>query len=106
MAVPIAFTSDHIETLFEIDIEYAEEASEVGIEMFRRAPSLNGSETFQVGCPDRLGIVRRVYVGCVGRPCEDPFGDWRSVHSAVSFELCRVHKRYLQTYHEPDRTAC
>ena len=24
MLVPIAFTSDHIETLFEIDIEYAE----------------------------------------------------------------------------------
>ena len=24
MTVPIAFTSDHVETLFEIDIEYAE----------------------------------------------------------------------------------
>jgi protoporphyrin/coproporphyrin ferrochelatase len=31
LAVPIAFTSDHIETLFEIDIEYAEEAHEHGI---------------------------------------------------------------------------
>jgi protoheme ferro-lyase len=31
MAVPIAFTSDHVETLFEIDIEYAEEAHEAGI---------------------------------------------------------------------------
>ena len=28
--MPIAFTSDHIETLFEIDIEYKEEAEEVG----------------------------------------------------------------------------
>jgi protoporphyrin/coproporphyrin ferrochelatase len=28
--VPIAFTSDHIETLFEIDMEYLEEAKEVG----------------------------------------------------------------------------
>jgi len=27
--VPIAFTSDHIETLFELDIEYAKEASQV-----------------------------------------------------------------------------
>lgn len=27
--VPIAFTSDHIETLYEIDLEYAEEAREV-----------------------------------------------------------------------------
>lgn len=41
MTVPIAFTSDHIETLFEIDIEYAEEAEKHGIEMFKRAPSLN-----------------------------------------------------------------
>ena len=42
LAVPIAFTSDHIETLFEIDIEYKEEAEEVGID-FRRSESLNGS---------------------------------------------------------------
>ncbi|OQR90955.1 ferrochelatase, mitochondrial precursor [Achlya hypogyna] len=41
MAVPVAFTSDHIETLFEIDIEYAEEAHEAGIEHFKRSPSLN-----------------------------------------------------------------
>ena len=42
LAVPIAFTSDHIETLFEIDIEYKEEAEELGID-FRRSESLNGS---------------------------------------------------------------
>lgn len=41
LTVPIAFTSDHIETLFEIDIEYAEEALEAGIEQFKRCPSLN-----------------------------------------------------------------
>lgn len=44
LTVPIAFTSDHIETLFEIDIEYAEEAAKVGIVQFERAPSLNGEE--------------------------------------------------------------
>jgi ferrochelatase len=27
--IPIAFTSDHIETLYELDIEYAKEAREV-----------------------------------------------------------------------------
>ena len=42
LAVPIAFTSDHVETLFEIDIEYKEEAEEVGID-FRRSESLNNS---------------------------------------------------------------
>lgn len=33
LAVPIAFTTDHVETLFEIDIEYAEEAREAGVEV-------------------------------------------------------------------------
>ena len=41
LAVPIAFTSDHIETLFEIDLEYAEAAAKAGITHWARAPSLN-----------------------------------------------------------------
>jgi ferrochelatase len=40
LIVPIAFTSDHVETLYEIDIEYKEEAEELGLHM-QRAPSLN-----------------------------------------------------------------
>ena len=47
LAVPIAFTSDHIETLHEIDIEYKELAEKSGIARFHRAPSLNGSLGFQ-----------------------------------------------------------
>jgi len=43
--VPIAFTSDHIETLYELDLEYAEEARKLGIEV-RRAESLNESPVF------------------------------------------------------------
>jgi protoheme ferro-lyase len=31
LLVPIAFTSDHIETLFELDLEYLEEAKEVSV---------------------------------------------------------------------------
>lgn len=41
LAVPIAFTSDHVETLYEIDLEYAAEAAKAGIRHWRRAPSLN-----------------------------------------------------------------
>lgn len=45
--VPIAFTSDHIETLFEIDQEVIHEANEAGADgRVRRAESLNGSPTF------------------------------------------------------------
>jgi len=43
--VPIAFTSDHIETLYEIDLEYAKEARELGMEV-HRAESLNDSPVF------------------------------------------------------------
>ncbi|KAF5321230.1 hypothetical protein D9619_001789 [Psilocybe cf. subviscida] len=43
--VPIAFTSDHIETLYELDLEYAKEAKEHGIEVYRAA-SLNESPVF------------------------------------------------------------
>ena len=45
--IPIAFTSDHIETLFEIDQEVIHEADKEGAEgRVRRAESLNGSPTF------------------------------------------------------------
>lgn len=33
--VPIAFTSDHIETLYELDLEYCKEAEEVSAVSFR-----------------------------------------------------------------------
>ncbi len=41
LVVPIAFTSDHIETLSELDIEYAELAHSLGMTGYRRAPALN-----------------------------------------------------------------
>ncbi len=51
--IPIAFTSDHIETLFEIDQEVIHEANELGADgRVRRAESLNGSQTFISGLAD------------------------------------------------------
>jgi protoporphyrin/coproporphyrin ferrochelatase len=41
LVIPIAFTSDHIETLSEIDIEMKRVADEHGILEFHRSPSLN-----------------------------------------------------------------
>lgn len=46
LVVGISFTSDHIETLAEIDIEYAELAAKAGISKFRRAPSFNDDPLF------------------------------------------------------------
>ena len=43
--VPISFVSDHIETLYEIDIEYKELADKLGIKL-RRCKALNTSKQF------------------------------------------------------------
>ncbi|KAI8904372.1 hypothetical protein EDD86DRAFT_78396 [Gorgonomyces haynaldii] len=45
LIVPIAFVSDHIETLFELDLEYGELAQEKGIG-FKRVESLNADPVF------------------------------------------------------------
>ena len=46
LMVPLSFVSDHIETLYEVDIQYGEEAKALGITEFRRSPSLNSSPRF------------------------------------------------------------
>lgn len=45
VAVPIAFVSDHIETLYEIDMLFGDEARALGLRM-RRAAALNGEPLF------------------------------------------------------------
>jgi ferrochelatase len=45
LAVPISFVSDHIETLYEIDILFGDEAKKLGLN-FKRAPSLNAEPKF------------------------------------------------------------
>lgn len=46
LVVPVSFVSDHIETLYEIDIMYKELALQSGIKRFERSPSLNSSDEF------------------------------------------------------------
>jgi ferrochelatase len=46
LVVPIAFTSDHIETLSELDIEYGHLARQSGIDQFIRTPALNDRPRF------------------------------------------------------------
>ena len=45
LAVPISFVSDHVETLYEIDMLFGDEAKRLGLTM-RRAPTLNGEPLF------------------------------------------------------------
>ena len=46
LIVPIAFVSDHIETLCEIDIQFAELARKAGIKEFIKTPGLNAHPLF------------------------------------------------------------
>ncbi|MGH7498084.1 MAG: ferrochelatase [Gemmatimonadales bacterium] len=55
LVVPIAFTSDHIETLSELDREYGTLAQRVGITNYSRVPALNSRPDFLAALAD---IVR------------------------------------------------
>ena len=46
LLVPIAFASDHLETLFEVGIEFRREAEHKGVEQFEVTEGLNYSEKF------------------------------------------------------------
>jgi len=46
LIIPIAFVTEHIETLHEINIETREEAEHLGIKQFEMMPALNDSQTF------------------------------------------------------------
>ena len=46
LVVPVAFVSDHVETLSEINIEAREEAAHHGIRRFELMPGLNDDPSF------------------------------------------------------------
>ncbi|KXS13613.1 ferrochelatase [Gonapodya prolifera JEL478] len=80
MLVPIAFTSDHIETLYELDLEYGHLAKEVGITNLTRVESLNDSPIFTRAMADivashlRDGVIASKQFelrcpGCVNEKC-------------------------------------
>jgi ferrochelatase len=46
VVTPVSFVSDHLETLYDIDLQYRRKAFELGFERFERTDSLNASEDF------------------------------------------------------------
>ncbi|MDA0700715.1 MAG: ferrochelatase [bacterium] len=69
LVVGVAFTSDHIETLHELDIEYGEVAHEAGITHFHRAPALNDLPLFQ----DALADIVATHLAS-GEACTPNYG--------------------------------
>ena len=62
LVVPIAFVSDHVETLYEVDQLFAETARRAGIAHFRRTTGLNDRPTFLRALAD-LAISIRPFWG-------------------------------------------
>jgi len=54
LVYPIAFVSDHVETLFELGITYAELARDCGIPHYRVAPALNADPGLIATLRDRV----------------------------------------------------
>lgn len=52
LVVPIAFVTDHVETLYEVDQLFGQAAREAGIEHFRRTRGLNDDPTFLAALED------------------------------------------------------
>lgn len=75
---PIAFVSEHIETLVELDIEYAEKAHEAGVPVYLRAKALGADARFVAALADLVdaAAARRVTVCSEtgGRICPAAFG--------------------------------
>jgi protoporphyrin/coproporphyrin ferrochelatase len=65
LVVPVAFVSDHIETLQEIDLLYRDIARAAGIMDFKRAPALNDRPAFVAAL---AGLVRRRLAAEAPRP--------------------------------------
>jgi ferrochelatase len=77
VVAPIAFVSEHSETLVELDIEYRKLAREMGVPDYRRAATVSADPAFIDGL---AGLVRKALAdgACVndndGRICPQKFG--------------------------------
>ncbi|MBA4787709.1 MAG: ferrochelatase [Brevundimonas sp.] len=73
---PIAFVSEHIETLVELDIEYGELAHDKGVSPYLRAPAVGTAPVF-------IEALAAATIDALGRTGVAPFGsgcraDWRA----------------------------
>ncbi len=67
VVTPIAFVSEHIETLVELDIEYGELAHEAGVHPYQRVPAVGVSDLF-------IGALGDAVVSSLGRTGVAPAG--------------------------------
>jgi ferrochelatase len=77
VVVPIAFVSEHSETLVELDIEYAELAHKNGCDHYYRVPTLSAQAHFIAALTDiclRIDTTRALCSAEGGRFCQSGWG--------------------------------
>ena len=76
VVTPVAFVSEHIETLVELDIEYAELAHELGVTPYLRSPAVGVAAPFIRTLADAVvEALSRTGVAPYGPGCR---GDWKA----------------------------
>ena len=79
VVVPIAFVSEHVETLVELDVEYAKLAEVSGVPKYYRVPTAGTDEVFITSLARlvRLALAptNSILSGRGGRVCPEMFGD-------------------------------
>jgi len=85
---PIAFVSEHIETLVELDIEYRHLAEKFAVKHYLRAPALGVDDGFIATLADlvedAVGDTARVRSSCGGRICPANWKDCPNHRSAAN----------------------
>jgi ferrochelatase len=54
LVVPVSFVSDHLETLYELDMEYGQFARSLGVKYFVRSPAMNDRPDFTKALADLI----------------------------------------------------
>ena len=76
VVAPIAFVSEHVETLVELDIEYGELAHKLGVVPYLRVPAVGVTEAFIEGLAEAaVGALARTGVAPHGPGCR---ADWKA----------------------------
>ena len=77
MIVPVAFVSEHSETLVELDIEYKKLATDVGVPEYIRVPTPSDHPIFIEGLAELCLSLQKDDVLCAAsgtKPCPETFG--------------------------------
>ena len=75
VVVPVAFVSEHSETLVDLDIEYRELAESAGVPAYIRAPTVDTDSAFIAGLADLVRAAGKAGVSPGGASCRAGFAD-------------------------------